>query len=398
MVLKKKLLFLFLLISSLLLLSSCGGEGDNSTALPDTANEPIATTEKAAEESTSSDTTDMLSAETSESASDTSSDINKEEPVLPIVSCSGLNYTYEEMVEDLVLLEERYGDILTLAMAGRSHDKRRIYAAMLGNVNAEKQILVTAGMHARESANCYMTMLQLEYYLSNYYAGEIDGVPYSDIFDKVSVVVMPMVNPDGIALSTEGLSAIRKSALESTVRYICSLYGVTGNEEIDIFLSTWWKSNAVGIDINRNFPTFWDAYYDTEGEGSYQNYKGEEPMSEPETQAIIKVLSALSDPVASLCIHSQGDCIYWQSKEKEDSDRNAVLAVLLQEYTSYYMKEEEDPTEPSFSNYTTVEYKIPTVTVENGLGGYPQKPEMAYEFLDRNLEIWAAVAANAVGN
>ena len=81
---------------------------------------------------------------------------------------------------------------------------------VLGNPEAEKQIFVTATAYAREYINCQVTMKMVNTTARTTRRAKYKGrQTHEQLFDRVSICVMPMVNPDGIAISALGTSAIR---------------------------------------------------------------------------------------------------------------------------------------------------------------------------------------------
>ena len=109
-----------------------------------------------------------------------------------IVSRSDKKYSYTDMKKDIEELTAKYPDRLTSQVLGESADGRNIYALCLGNPEAEKQIFVTAGMHAREYINCQVVMMMVERYCRNY-GGKYKGKTYRQLFDEVAVYIIPMV-------------------------------------------------------------------------------------------------------------------------------------------------------------------------------------------------------------
>ena len=310
-----------------------------------------------------------------------------------VVALTGSFYTYEEMKEDMAQLCAYYPDILSYRAYGTSADGRELLCATLGNPAAGKQVIITAGMHAREYVNSYAVMLQIEYYLQNYDTATYKGYPLRTLLDEVCFVIAPMTNPDGITLAQEGIGAIRSEALRKTIRDICRTLGLKSDAAIDEYLNKSWKSNARGVDVNRNFDALWAEHADGVGMPWVKNYKGAAALSEPEAAGLVALTESLSDPVASVCIHSQGEIIYWRCFQVGISEvRNRRLAELASRITGYAIID-ENQTEPSFSNWTILARDIPTITVETGLGGYPQDPAtMTAAILDDIRDLWAALA------
>ena len=120
---------------------------------------------------------------------------------------------------------KKYPDIIKKKYLGKTVDDRGLYAMTLGNPKAKKQIFVTAGFHAREYINCQVVMRMVEYYCRNYDTGAYEGISYEELFDKVSFCILPMANPDGIAISAIGPSAIKNDKLRAKVKKIPKVNG-----------------------------------------------------------------------------------------------------------------------------------------------------------------------------
>ena len=67
-----------------------------------------------------------------------------------IVDVSKRTYSYAEMVEDLSHLARLHSDYFSYHSFGTSVAGRELYVAVLGNPEASRQILVSAGIHGRE--------------------------------------------------------------------------------------------------------------------------------------------------------------------------------------------------------------------------------------------------------
>ena len=168
---------------------------------------------------------------------------NASDQVVPVVE----KYSYDQMVQDLNTLQGRYGAHLQVHAIGTSLDGRTLYEAVLGNPDAPKHILIHGGIHAREYMTPLLVMKQLEYGAEFYDTGTFRGEPYSGILNSVAVHFVPMVNPDGIALSQFGLDAIRSEELRQQIQqaYQEDLAQGRTRESFDRYL-THWKTNGRG--------------------------------------------------------------------------------------------------------------------------------------------------------
>lgn len=226
------------------------------------------------------------------------------------IVCDYDMYTYEEMVEDIQQLQARYPGLLRVNAIGTSVDNRVLYELVMGNENAAEHILIQAGIHAREYTNPLLVMEQLEYCLKYYNSGTYGGISYRELFSNAAIHIIPMVNPDGIAISQFGESALRSSDLVQTVRtcYQYDLITKRTKSSYDKYLKEW-KANAHGVDLNRNF----SAGFGAEAIAvlpSYSEYAGPSPLSEPESSALASVTQKYS-PSFIISYHSTGEIAYY---------------------------------------------------------------------------------------
>ena len=293
-----------------------------------------------------------------------------------VVDCTKKEYTYLEMVKDLELLCEKYPKQLSYSSIGRSVAGREIYVAVLGNPDASRQILVSAGIHAREYLTPLLVMKQIEYMLAYLGTGNCNGVSYDDILQKYCFYIVPMSNPDGIMLSQEGLSTITDTALADS---LISIYhkdfsaGLTTATNVNEYLK-YWKANAVGTDLNRNFDALWEQY-EAISRPSMFRYKGPSPNSEPETQALVALTERLPNIQAVLCIHSQGEVVYWNCGQSAAlSTDTRAFAAMITGRTGYKLVAEQN-NDASYSDWCALKKGLIAVTVETGNGVCPLEIE-----------------------
>lgn len=304
---------------------------------------------------------------------------------LDIVDTSKVKYGYSEMIDDLEKLSAEYEGKMSYTSVGKSLDGRNIYAVTLGSPTAEKQIIVTAGIHGREYLTPLLVMKQLEFYLYNYDTAQYGGIPFSEIFEEYQFRILPMCNPDGVTLAQFGIGAIKspelKEAIESVYQSDKSL-GYIGSDTLTEYLC-YWKANARGVDLNRNFDTegWRDVGYVSQP--SFRNYKGESPLSEPESRAMADYVNALNDPVLSIAVHSQGEVIYFDCGQ-DKIHPSLELAKKVNELTSYKIIYDTRH-EAAFDDWCIINKDIPSVTVETG--EYPVDEPIPISEFD---SIWSA--------
>lgn len=294
-----------------------------------------------------------------------------------IVDTSKAEYSYDEMRDDLLALQSEFGGLMSVRSAGLSHDGREIYYAVVGAPDASRQILINAGIHGREYLTPLLVMKQLEHILQYYNEASYNGVLYSALLRDCELYFVPMVNPDGIMISQEGLGAIRSEELRRGIEQIyasdCAEYSSYNNYgSIENYLKAW-KANAVGVDINRNFAIDeWTEVSNTIGQPSSQKYKGAQACSEPETRAMVSLIESLDRLVGCISYHSQGEIIYWDSGQSGAvRDKTFFLKNALCRESGYTCQESFTSLDGTLDDWCLLNKKIPTVTVETGYGKCP---------------------------
>ena len=289
------------------------------------------------------------------------------------VSLEKREYSYEEMEADLAELAARYPAQFSYRSFGKSVSGRDLYLAVLGNPNAEQQLLVSAGIHGREYLTPLLVMKQMELLLAHYQNGNYNGIPYATLFENCCLYVVPMTNPDGIMLSQAGLSSLADPDQRAIVQGVYEddfRKGYTSQTDIDEYLK-YWKANANGVDLNRNFDALWADYRMGEPEPCHKNYKGPAPMSEPETRALAELTDSLTGICAVLCIHSQGEVLYWDcGQEQPLLGATYQFTDAISDRTGYKLITEKN-NDASFSDWCALERDLVAVTVETGLGLCP---------------------------
>lgn len=323
----------------------------------------------------------------SESESEAESDAPPEEPAYTwvdgdtsaaaflsggIVDCSKREYSYDEMVEDLALLSSRYGEHFSSSPFGTSADGRTLYFCTLGNREAPNSVIVSAGIHGREYLTVLLAMKQIEFYLAYYETGNFQGASYKDLFEEYCFYIVPMTNPDGIMISQEGISSVRSPELRAQIEeiYLKDLQdGMTGQTEIDNYLQ-YWKANARGVDLNRNFDALWEEYVNIK-RPCFAQYKGTAAHSEPESQAMVELCESIENVRAVICLHSQGEVLYWNcGQEGELLEDTRDFALQIANRADYKLITEQN-NDASFSDWCALEKGWIAVTVETGIGLCP---------------------------
>ncbi|NBH74126.1 peptidase [Clostridiaceae bacterium] len=316
------------------------------------------------------------------------------EPVKNPTVAVAEKYSYESMASDLEKLKSRYGSRLQVNVIGTSWDGRNIYEAVLGNPDAGKHVLIHAGIHAREYMTPLLVMKQLEYGLEFYDRGSYGGQPLSSLLQQVAVHFVPMVNPDGIALSQFGLDAIRSEQLRQEIQQCYASDVSLGRTAapLDRYLS-YWKANGRGVDLNQNFPADWDML-SADMAPSYAGYRGAEPLSEPESQALANLANSRRW-AATVSYHSMGNVIYWDYQGNRVQQASGEMTALIEASTGY--RAAGSSGHGGFKDWTQIkDDPIPGVTIETGSVACPLPLSEYEDIWNRNKMVWALVAKYAM--
>lgn len=293
-------------------------------------------------------------------------------------------YTYQRLEADMQLLKSRYEGVTTDSI-GKTVDGRDIYRIVIGNPNAEKKVLVLAAIHAREYITTPLVMRQVREMLDRRANGET-------ALNEVCIQFVPMANPDGVQISQRALDGLNNAVSQQTVQRIIeswSSWGLLENKDKYNWYLNKWKNNVNGVDLNHNFPTKgWANLNDNRGKASSEFYKGPAGGSEPETQAIMKLVNEqkFSEVVN---YHAQGQIIYWSQMHasKAVQAKDKAMALIAARRTGYALV---DPAADGsrygagFKDWLDWEKGIPNITLEVGLGVSPVPEDQIEKIWQQN--------------
>lgn len=300
-----------------------------------------------------------------------------ESPLLNLES--GTTYSSKDYSNISRELVSRYPDILSYTTIGYSHDGKEIYSIVMTDgvqeaLNREDfktfrmHYLIDAGVHARETVNPAILIKQIEDYAADYYKdSHIKDFNLEDMLSKSVFHFIPLVNPDGHDLAKFGLASLDSDSVRERL---------TSIDDKDY---SQWKANALGVDLNKNFPDFhldkglneltdkWQKYpgdfYSSKPDGEY--HPGEYPGSEPETQALMEYMKSY-DFRSYLSYHSRGNIVYYEYLWYPDSYRNYAMkfAQKTREVTGYRLISDTGEGSGYSASYHVALSLKPSLTVE----------------------------------
>lgn len=188
--------------------------------------------------------------------------------------------SHDEIEVRLTDIASRFPDQVERIEAGASVEGRAIGGLHISTrPDPDRPTLaINGGQHAREWLGIMVAMCVAETTISDY---GIDPVATA-ILDRVDLVVVPLVNPDGYVYSWEHERFWRKNRTEGT-----------------------------GVDLNRNWEVGWGHPDGSSDDPESNSYHGAGPFSEPETRALRDVMAAVPNLVGHIDYHTYGQYVLY---------------------------------------------------------------------------------------
>ena len=230
-----------------------------------------------------------------------------------------------------------------------------------------KEVFYSASFHANE----WITSVVLMKFLADYcycYKNNLTIFGYSarELFQNVTIYLVPMVNPDGVDLVTGEMPVGSRPYLSAQQ---------ISNNYPNIPFVDGWKANIRGVDLNLQFPAGWEnareiKYSQGFSSPAPRDFVGYGPLTEPEALAVYNFTLAHNFRLI-LAYHSQGEVIYWQF-QNYNPPRALYIGNQFSLVSGYSL--ESTPYNSSFAGYKDwfiQDYNRPGYTVEVGLGTNP---------------------------
>lgn len=284
-------------------------------------------------------------------------------------------YTYEQLLADMESLKSAYPGVVETAGIGRSEQGREIPVLRIGSTDAKYQVLLQGAIHAREHMNAWLLMAMADYWLDH---GILD-------YGNVCYHIIPMSNPDGAAVSQRGaLNETQRSIYQSDLEL-----GYTAAEETAY--AARWKANALGTDLNRNFPSGWETIVDHNVPAS-EKFRGEEPFSAAEAKALRDYTLAYPFDV-TLSYHSTGSVIYYDYGNKQPvNGLSKALGEAVKAVTGYELEGWDTVDGAGYKDWVIDALEIPSLTIETGSEAAPLALGEIYSVFARNYRVLPTVA------
>ncbi len=289
---------------------------------------------------------------------------------------TSVNYSARLNDEVMRELVGRY-PFIQMGTIGRSAMGKEIPYLKIGN--GTREVFYNASFHANEWITTPVLLKFAEDYAKAYEAGgTLFGANARRLFERFSLYLVPMVNPDGVDLVTGVLS---EGEYYERAREIALDYP-------QIPFPDGWKANLEGIDLNLQFPAGWENAKEIKFSQGYdrpapRDYVGEAPLAAPESRAVYDFTRAHNFELI-LAYHTQGEVIYWKYLDYNPEDAYEI-GQYFQMVSGYLL--EETPQVSGYAGYKDwfiLEYNRPGYTIEAGLGVNPLPISQFAQIYEKN--------------
>ncbi|MFC5529894.1 M14 family metallopeptidase [Cohnella yongneupensis] len=283
-------------------------------------------------------------------------------------------YSPAQLAADVRKLTRSY-PFVTASPIGRSVLGKPIHAIRIGAGSFNWHF--NGACHANE----WITSLLLMRFADDYAKAcrgrtQIGGKQARDLYNRTTLWIVPMVNPDGVELVQQGVTPKHPYYKELMV----------WNRGSNLFHR--WKANIRGVDLNDQFPACWEEERGRRGveRPGPRDYGGSGPLTEPEAIALAE-WTERSDLHAVLAVHTQGEEIYWNYRGHEPSESAewAKRLALASGYRSVWL----EGSDAGYKDWFIDKFRRPGFTVEAGWGHNPLPLEGMEETYDDVMKLLA---------
>lgn len=283
-------------------------------------------------------------------------------------------YDYLTLMKDIDELKALYPFIKTRSI-GYSVEGKVIPEIRIGF--GKKKIHFNAAFHANEWITSIVIMQFINDYLKALISHtKLKGLNMLPFYEQVTLSVVPMVNPDGVDLVIHGPDECSQF-YKDLVRINKGAHDYSQ-----------WKANVRGVDLNDQFPADWEIESKRKPQTpSPRDYPGNEPLSEPESQAMAK-LTRNSQFDRVIACHTQGKEIYWGYEGYEPSTSKDIVNEFSK--VSGYKAVQYLDSYAGYKDWFIQDYRKPGFTIELGEGENPLPLSQFDEIYHDSLGIFLA--------
>ena len=289
-------------------------------------------------------------------------------------------YTYKKLQDKIQQLKIAY-PFLEIGNIGYSVLGRSIPYIKIGI--GKKEVFYNASFHANEWITTPVLMKFVEEYAIQYLInGKLNEFSARELYNSVSLYIVPMVNPDGVDLVTGGLQPVDNSY--KNAEKIAENFP-------NIPFPSGWKANIEGVDLNLQFPAGWKQAKEIKYDQGFnkpapRDYVGDGPLVAPESLAVYNFTLEHNFRLV-IAYHTQGKEIYWNF-QNYNPPMGEIIGQEFSRVSGYELA--EVPYNSSFAGYKDwfiQDYNRPGYTIEAGIGENPLPIQQFEEIYEDNFGI-----------
>jgi len=259
--------------------------------------------------------------------------------------------------------------------------QRPIPTLVIGN--GPRKVIFTASHHANEWITTLVLLKFAEELAQAIETGDrIYDRDARDLAERVTIYMVPMVDPDGVDLVTGAIQP--GSAQYGFAEQLAANYPF-------IPFPDGWKANLLGVDLNLQYPAGWLRAREIKFNQGFtqpgpRDYVGNAALDQFESRALAGYTGYI-DPELILAYHSQGKEIYWQFQDIEVPGARE-LGQKMADASGYTLA--DVPYASGFAGYKDwfiQEFRRPGYTIEVGQGINPLPLSQFDEIYRDNLPI-----------
>ncbi|WP_081707685.1 M14 family zinc carboxypeptidase, partial [Bacillus massiliigorillae] len=261
-------------------------------------------------------------------------------------------YSYEQMEEEVLNLQNNYGNKIQIGYFGKSEWGKKLPYIKVGK--GSQSVFLIGAHHGREWITSQFLMKLLKEYVSAYDEDTTINGYSTRIFDEISFIFIPMLNPDGVDIQQKGLQGLSLSQ---------GLKLLSMNEFHLAFDR--WKANGEGVDLNRQYPSGWKELNQIPAWPSYKHFRGTKPVQAAEVKALVD-FTVQQKPLLSLSYHTSGQQVFWYyHTKKEYIERDYLLAEKIARLTGYELDlPNADAVGGGYTDWFITTFRKPAFTIE----------------------------------
>ena len=230
-----------------------------------------------------------------------------------------------------------------------------------------KRVLYVGAIHGSDWITSMLLMKFTEDYCRSMVTKtSIYGYSPLEVFNNVTIYLVPMLNPDGVDISTQYIA--QGNEIYEGIKDIAK-------RNPNIPFPTGWKANIRGVDLDLQFPANWEQakkinYAKGFSAPTSSNFPGYAALTEPEALALYNFVLA-NNFSRVISYHTAGEVVYWKYNNTVPEGAE-YIANTFAKVSGYTLA--DTPLEysyGSFKDWFIQDFNRPGFIIKPGIGEPP---------------------------